>query len=73
VRAAGALSQLVAAKHLSPESGITKSFVNDWLLAASARDDGFILVAQNRRDFALLGEVLAVDVVEPWPGMPHRF
>ncbi|MGH7461233.1 MAG: type II toxin-antitoxin system VapC family toxin [Longimicrobiales bacterium] len=47
-----------------------RSFENDCLLTASARADGFILVTQNRRDFSPLAEVLSVEVVEPWPGMP---
>jgi predicted nucleic acid-binding protein len=72
VRAAGALSRLVATRRLSPGTGVTKSFVNDCLLAASARDDGFILVTQNRLDFALLAEVLPAEVVEPWPRVPRR-
>ncbi|MGH7467574.1 MAG: type II toxin-antitoxin system VapC family toxin [Longimicrobiales bacterium] len=42
--------------------------MNDCVLAASAQEDGFILVTLDRRHFALLAGVLSIEVVEPWPG-----
>ncbi len=58
----------MARKRVSPDTGITRSFVNDCVLAASAQEDGFILVTLDRRHFALLAGVLSIEVVEPWPG-----
>lgn len=66
-RAAGALIELIAARKVSPGPGITKSFVNDCLIAASARDDGFTLITENLEDFALLQPLLPIEVVAPWP------
>ena len=66
-RAAAALTELIAARKLSPGPGITKSLVNDSLIAASARDDGFTLITENTKDFALLQPLLPIEVVAPWP------
>lgn len=65
-RAAGALASLIRDRRVSPE-GIKKSLVNDCLIAASARDHGFVLVTDNTRDFALLNDYLPIEFVPPWP------
>jgi predicted nucleic acid-binding protein len=45
-----------------------RSFLNDCLIAASARDEGFTLVTRNLRDFDLVSEVEpGFRFVEPWP------
>ncbi|MEJ7809298.1 MAG: type II toxin-antitoxin system VapC family toxin [Gemmatimonadaceae bacterium] len=65
-RAATTVVALVRAKRLSP-NGIKPSFVHDCLIAASAREHGFVLVTDNISDFELIRSVLPVDVVPPWP------
>jgi predicted nucleic acid-binding protein len=50
------------------ESSLTqRSFANDMLLAATARELGATLVTRNMGDFALIGKVLALKYVAPWP------
>lgn len=66
-RAAAALAQLVRDRKVSPERGIKKSLVNDCLIAASARDHGFVLVTDNTRDFELVRPILPIEFVPPWP------
>jgi predicted nucleic acid-binding protein len=66
-RAAGALTQLVRDHKVSPDRGITKSLVNDCIIAASARDHGFVLVTDNRKDFELVADILPLEFVPPWP------
>jgi predicted nucleic acid-binding protein len=65
-RAGLIVAALVREKRLSP-NGIQRSFLNDCLLAASAREHGFTLVTDNPRDFDLIRTVAPVDVVPPWP------
>ncbi|TVP54223.1 MAG: type II toxin-antitoxin system VapC family toxin [Gemmatimonadales bacterium] len=65
-RAGRIMAQLVHKKRMSA-GGFGRSFVNDCLLGASCRDDGFALITRNVRDFALIQEVERFDVVEPWP------
>lgn len=65
-RAAGALAGLVRDRRVRPES-IKKSLVNDCVIAASARDHGFVLVTDNVRDFALISDYLPIEFVPPWP------
>lgn len=67
MRAALILTRLVAGKHMSP-GGFTRSFLNDCLIAASARERGFVLVTRNVTDFALIQRVEPrLTVVAPWP------
>jgi predicted nucleic acid-binding protein len=46
---------------------VPRSFLNDCLLAASARDAGFAIVTRNLRDFDLIRTVMPVKVYPPWP------
>lgn len=46
---------------------VSRSFVNDVLLAMSCREAGIVLVTTNVRDFARIAAVRAFDVVPPWP------
>ena len=66
-RAASALARLVRERKVSSERGVTKSLVNDCLIAASARDHGFVLVTDNTRDFAMVRRILPIEFVAPWP------
>lgn len=45
----------------------SKSFFNDCLLAASAREEGVTIITDNRRDFELIHSVDPVRFVAPWP------
>lgn len=70
-RAGVILSRLIREKRVSPD-GIRRSFVNDCLLAASAREHGFVLVSRNTADFDLIRAVEPMTVVPPWPGRSLR-
>jgi predicted nucleic acid-binding protein len=67
MRAGEALGELVGSKKLSPGPGITRSLVNDCLIAASASEQGFTLVTENLKDFERLAPLLPIDFVAPWP------
>lgn len=44
-----------------------RSFANDILLAATARELGATIVTRNLADFAIIGRVVSVKAVAPWP------
>jgi len=68
VRASLIVVRLVQSGKVSP-GGFRRSFLNDCLIAASARAHGFILITRNTRDFALIREVEPrLEYVPPWPG-----
>lgn len=46
---------------------VTRSFVNDVLLAMSCRESGVVLVTSNLPDFARIAAVRSFDFVAPWP------
>ena len=58
------LSELIAPTEWR---GVTRSFVNDALLAMSCRESGIVLVTKNVRDFARIAAVRPFDFVPPWP------
>jgi len=60
------IARLIEGKHLRPKS-LSRSFLNDALLAASCRDRGVTLVTTNERDFTRLQEVERFKFVTPWP------
>lgn len=60
------LASLRGDGHVSA-NGITPSFANDCLIAASARDFGFTLVTANLKDFERLGRYLPIRITPPWP------
>lgn len=60
------LSALVAA-HKVRWHELSRSFVNDVLVAMSCREAGVVLVTENHRDFARIAEVRKFDFVAPWP------
>jgi predicted nucleic acid-binding protein len=45
----------------------SRSFFHDILIAATAREMGATIVTFNTADFALIGQHVDIDVVEPWP------
>lgn len=66
-RTALIMTRLVERGHLSP-GGFSRSFLNDCLIAASAREHGFVLVTRNTADFALIGRVeRGMRCQPPWP------
>lgn len=46
---------------------VSRSFVNDILLAMSCREAGVVLVTGNTRDFERIARVRRFDFVAPWP------
>lgn len=68
-RAGEIMARLVREKRLSP-GGFLPSFPNDCLIAASAREHGFVLITRNMRDFELIGSVEPVQALPPWPLRP---
>lgn len=67
LRAALIIARLVEGRQMSP-GGFTRSFLNDCLIAASAREQGFILVTRNTRDFELITQVEpGLRYIPPWP------
>jgi predicted nucleic acid-binding protein len=46
---------------------VTRSFVNDVLLAVSCREAGAVVVTANVCDFARIATVLRFDFIEAWP------
>jgi predicted nucleic acid-binding protein len=47
-----------------------RSFFQDILIAASARELGATIVTFNTADFALIGRHMDIAFVEPWPRQP---
>jgi predicted nucleic acid-binding protein len=68
-RAGQIVVELVRANRLSPV-GFARSFVNDCLIAATAREHGFLLVTRNTTDFELIRTVEPFDFAAPWPDAP---
>jgi predicted nucleic acid-binding protein len=68
-RAGEIIARLVREKKLS-RGGFEPSFVNDCLIAASAREHGFTIVTRNTHDFELIGSVEPLQVQPPWPLRP---
>lgn len=67
-RAALILTRLVQVGARSA-GGFTRGFLNDCLIAASARETGFTLVTADTRDFALIRTVEPrFHYTGPWPG-----
>jgi predicted nucleic acid-binding protein len=48
-------------------ASVSKSFLNDVLLAASCREAGCVVVTRNLRDFARIARVAPCDYVGAWP------
>lgn len=65
-RAGGIIADLIAARRLSRE-GVSRSFANDCVIAASAHETGFVLVTADSRDFDVIATVSPFEFVPPWP------
>jgi predicted nucleic acid-binding protein len=60
------------ARHEGLEVGrLSKAFGNDVLLALSCRQEGHVLVTDNRRDFERIGRLAPFSFVDRWPS-PRR-
>lgn len=46
---------------------VSKRFANDVLIALTCRENGVVLVTNNRADFARIRRFAQFDFVEPWP------
>ena len=67
LRAALIMMRLVETGRMSP-GGFRRSFLNDCLIAASAREHGFVLVTGNTADFTLIRAVEPrLKFAPPWP------
>jgi predicted nucleic acid-binding protein len=67
LRAAFIIARLVERGEMSA-GGFTRSFLNDCLIAASAREAGFVVVTRNAADFARIRRVEPrLRYVPPWP------
>lgn len=57
-------------KHRNLESKLrARSFFNDILIAASARELGATILTENSKDFTIISRALDIQYVEPWPDM----
>lgn len=65
-RAGAILAELVRRGIVAPGS-FRRSFFNDCVIAASSREQGFVLVTANRMDFDRIAKVEPVRFYEPWP------
>jgi predicted nucleic acid-binding protein len=45
----------------------TRSFFNDMLIAASAREIGATVVTENSQDFRIIADAVDIRYIEPWP------
>ena len=45
----------------------SRSFGNDLLIAASARELGAVILTENSKDFAAISTVIDIGYIEPWP------
>jgi predicted nucleic acid-binding protein len=66
MRASVIALELIRRKRITREA-VVGSLFTDCLIAASAREHGFILVTRNTRDFRLIRQVEPFTFVEPWP------
>jgi len=67
MRASYLIARLIEAGRLSA-GGVARSFLNDCLLAASAREHGFTIVTNDIRDFRLIATIeTGLKYVAPWP------
>jgi predicted nucleic acid-binding protein len=46
---------------------LPKSLINDYLLAASCRESGVVLVTQNTGDFESIRRYIKIQFTAPWP------
>jgi predicted nucleic acid-binding protein len=63
----GSLLSTLVGTRTARWTDVSRSFVNDILLAMSCREAGIVLVTENVRDFERIAELRAFDFVPPWP------
>lgn len=66
-RAGEIVAELVRIRVITP-GGFSRSFFNDCVIAASAREHGFVLVTANTTDFQRIASVEPMAFAAPWPG-----
>ena len=64
---AGKVMSDLAVRDGRPVASMSRSFVNDVLLAVTCREHGLVLVTNNARDFGAIRKRLVFEWVEPWP------
>jgi predicted nucleic acid-binding protein len=64
--AAETMARLAWEEGLS-RGAVSRSFVNDVLIAASCREHGLTLITENDRDFERIQRLVAFSFVAPWP------
>ncbi len=64
---AGSAIAAMARKEGRDLRSVAKSLVNDFLLAASCRESGTVLITDNPSDFTLIRKYLAHEHVPAWP------
>lgn len=63
----GTLLATLVGRRTARWTDVSRSLVNDILLAMSCREAGIVLVTENMRDFERIAEVREFDFVPPWP------
>ena len=66
-KAAGVMMARLVQRNLLSPGGFKRSFPNDCVLAASCRENGLVLLTDNREDFELIRRVYSFEVEAPWP------
>jgi predicted nucleic acid-binding protein len=64
---AGEVLAKMSADKVTSLTTVSKSFLNDVLIAVSCRENGLVLVTENRKDFDRIRRFVAFSFVEPWP------
>lgn len=64
---AGSIVATLVRRRLLTTGGLSRSFLNDCLIAASAREHGFVLVTLNERDCSRIVDVEPFEFTAPWP------
>lgn len=64
---AGAIIAELIREGVVSRGGIGRSFFNDCLLAATAREHGFVLLTWNTADFRRIARAEPLAFEEPWP------
>jgi len=66
-RTAGSAIARLALEGRLDRRTMPRSLVNDFLIAATCRENGVTLVTDNGDDFELIDSVIPFDFVPPWP------
>ncbi|HEX8362680.1 MAG TPA: type II toxin-antitoxin system VapC family toxin [Longimicrobium sp.] len=66
-RTAGSAIARLAVEGRLDRRSMQRSLVNDFLIAATCRENGVTLVTDNLADFKLIDSVIPFDFAAPWP------